>query len=75
MVKFRIPLISSEQAEEVDYTVCMPLGPSAFDDNKTGVCCKCGRQVMFRPYVPKKPPKICLDCAAGLEGESDAHDL
>jgi hypothetical protein len=58
-----VEIVSEEEAEDADYLVCMPNAPSPFDDNLIGVCCKCGITVMYRWHAPKKPPKICLDCA------------
>lgn len=39
------PVVSDAEAERMDYVVCMPEGPSPFDDNLTGFCCKCGIKV------------------------------
>ena len=61
-----VTVISDEDTEKVDYVVCLPVGPSPFDDNLTGVCSHCGIKIMFRPYMPKTPPKICIHCAAKL---------
>jgi len=33
-----------------------------FDDNQHGRCSVCGCAVMFRPYMPKSPPKVCIRC-------------
>jgi len=57
-----IPVVSDEQADECDFLVCSPLGPSPFDDNLIGACCKCGVTVMYRWHAPRKPKRICLDC-------------
>lgn len=57
-----VEVISNKEAEEVDFVVCMPLGPTQFTDNLTGLCCKCGIKVMYRWHAPRKPPKICLEC-------------
>ena len=59
-------VISDEDAETVDYVVCMPDGPSEFNDNFKGNCCKCGTRIMYRWYQPRKPAKICLECAGKL---------
>jgi hypothetical protein len=59
-----VNVVSDEEASQMDFVVCMPLGsPTPFDDNETGACCNCGCAVIFRPYVPKGPPRICLQCA------------
>lgn len=62
-----IQVISDEKAEQCDYLVCTPLGPSSFDDNLKGICCKCGIAVMYRWHAPRKPKRICMECAiAGM---------
>jgi len=58
----KIPLVSDEEAEQSDYLVCAPLGPSPFDDNLKGTCCKCGVTVMYRWHALRKPKRICLKC-------------
>ena len=58
-----VKFVDDEEAEKASYVVCMPAGPSAFDDNETGECSVCARKIMFRPTVPKTPPKVCLMCA------------
>jgi hypothetical protein len=60
---FEIPVVSNEEAEEVDFVVCSRVGPSPFSDNLESTCSFCGAAIMHRPYIPKKPPKICLECA------------
>jgi len=60
--KLRIPVISDEDAEKCDFLVCMPQGPSPFDDNLVGECCMCGIRVMYRWHAPRKPKRICLNC-------------
>lgn len=61
-----VEVISDAEGEEVDFLVCMPEGPSPFDDNLTGFCSHCGTKVMYRWHAPRKPPKICIDCAAKM---------
>ena len=64
---FGIPVTvaSEEECERADYLVCVPWeGPRYFIDDQKGACCRCFRAVRFRPYAPKKPPKICLECMA-----------
>jgi hypothetical protein len=45
----------------------MPDGVAEFipDDVRT-VCARYGRRVHHRPHVPKKPKKLCPDCALSL---------
>lgn len=63
-----VKVASDEECEQMDFVVCMPEGPSPFDDNLTGFCCKCGIKVMYRWHAPRKPPRICIHCAAKLPG-------
>jgi hypothetical protein len=65
-----IKVISDEKAEECDFLVCMPWGPSPFDDNLTGHCCECGVKVMYRWHAPRKPKRICMDCMVKRELKS-----
>jgi hypothetical protein len=64
MIDIPIQIVSDEEAEQADFVVCMPLGPSPFADNVTAKCCDCEQAIMHRPHVPKRPPKICITCAA-----------
>jgi hypothetical protein len=36
------------------------------------LCSKCGEVIQYRPHVAKRPPKICLECAAPLVADSAA---
>jgi len=62
-----VTIVNDDEAEKADFVVCMPFGPSPFDDNLTGICCKCGIKVMYRWHAPRKPKKLCLDCTYELE--------
>jgi hypothetical protein len=58
-----VKVVSEAEAEATDACICMLADyNSPFTDNEFGVCSKCGAAVMFRPYMPKKPPKICMPC-------------
>ena len=47
-----------------DYLVCCTASmPSPFRDNLPGRCSRCGIAIYFRPHVPPRPKKICIDCA------------
>jgi hypothetical protein len=61
-----ITVISDNESEKADYVVCMPVGPSPFSDNLTAFCCECGIKLMHRWHVPRKPKKICIECALKL---------
>lgn len=61
-----VKVVSDEVAEKASMCVCMRVGlgdEKRFDDNEYGVCADCGAAIYYRPYVPKKPPKVCLLCA------------
>jgi hypothetical protein len=63
-----INVVSDDEAEKCDFVVCMPADtPSPFGDNLTGFCCMCGIKVMYRWHAPRRPKRICLDCAVKLE--------
>lgn len=67
MSKIPIRVVSDVEAEKGAYVVCIQAAddPGCFADNLTGICCACGEAVVFRPYMPKQPPKICLQCVGG----------
>jgi hypothetical protein len=62
----KIKVISDHEAEACDFVVCGPWGPSPFEDNLKGICCKCGITVMYRWHAPRAPKRICLECAVKL---------
>ena len=62
-----VTVITNTEAEECEYLVCMPDGPSQFTDNFKGVCCHCGITVMYRWHMPRKPKRICMDCMLKME--------
>lgn len=63
--------------DEEAIAVCMPRGPSPYDDNLTANCAICGCEIMHRPWVDtlmekhklKTLIKACMDCAMGMAGE------
>lgn len=64
-----IQIVTPEEAEEVSYLICCRQGvPTPLTGNLTGSCCACGSTVIFRPSAPKKPPRLCLQCAADILG-------
>jgi hypothetical protein len=67
-----IKVVSDEEAEQADYVVCCPIGsPRYFDDDVETICSECGVGIFHRPHVPKRPRKICLDCAVRLSEEEN----
>lgn len=50
--------------ESADYYVCARATSQAhFTDDLYDFCCECGEKVRYRPYGPRAPKKICLECA------------
>lgn len=73
-----IRVASKEHAEACDFTVCLPASwahCAYFADNEHGRCSRCECAVMFRPYVPKRPKKLCMRCFALRLEESGKPDL
>jgi hypothetical protein len=63
-----IKVASDAECEAADYVLCVRLAddPGAFTDNCTGPCSRCGETVIWRPYMPTRPLRICLGCAMAL---------
>jgi hypothetical protein len=60
---------------DFDLVVCMRAdGPDYFRDNEFGDCSRCGVRIKFRPYVPKEPPKVCMQCARSLVVGEASYD-
>ena len=58
-----ITVASDEDCEACGFAVCVLVGtPTIFTDNLVGECAHCRRPIIFRPYIPKKPTKICWRC-------------
>ncbi len=69
----KIEIVSDDEAEKADFAVCMRAGSiSPFTDNLTGTCFDCGHAIIFRPYLPTKPVKICMECAIKWMGAGNA---
>ena len=63
--KLKIPVVSDDEANECDYLVCAPWGPSPFMIvclHSTHVPLRLS--VMYRWHAPRKPKRICMLCAA-----------
>lgn len=71
----RVKVVSDEEGEQADVVVCIRTGMfSPFADNLTGHCLQCGHPILYRPYAPKKPAKICIVCLPAFEAEHDAAE-
>lgn len=66
--------MSEDEIEGVDFVICLQKSqdPGNFKDNLTGHCSDCGCEVIFRPNAPKRPPRLCQECAMKLV--TDASD-
>ena len=65
-----IKIISKVDCEKAEFVVCCLLPDlKYFKGNIETECIFCGRGIYHRPYLPKKPPKICLDCAVEMKHE------
>lgn len=61
----RVHVLPPAECETADVVVCVLKGtPTPFSDNLEGVCQWCLRAVVFRPYTPAKPPRMCVGCVA-----------
>lgn len=59
--------IDSHEAEECSFVVCQVVDldhPNYYPDNIITQCSVCNCDIQHRPYAPKKPPKLCVSCAA-----------
>lgn len=63
--KLEIEARSMEECEKADIAVCVTLGtPTPFRDNVLAICADCGTPIIHRPYMPKRPRKVCIKCVA-----------
>lgn len=58
------------EAEAADCVVCATADTrTPWRDNVTTTCHDCSCAIIHRPHAPKRPPKVCMDCAvARMEG-------
>jgi hypothetical protein len=62
-----IKFVSTEEGETADVMVCMPwTNPPILADNIRAKCGVCGHIVQHRPAAPKRPMKVCVDCAPSV---------
>jgi hypothetical protein len=65
-----LDVVDQAAAEACDAVVCvriadMPVGHFP-DDVIVDCALGCGFQVRHRPYMPKAPPKVCMQCGLDL---------
>ena len=57
-------VVKQDSAENCNFLLCIKAtDPQPSKDNERGECCECGVAVTFRPTAPRKPKRICIDCA------------
>ena len=57
-------IATAGESEGCDGVVCAnATTPLLMPDNLTGPCRDCGDMLQYRPYNPKRPPRLCIDCA------------
>lgn len=69
MTEFTVEIIDDDEAEQADAVACMrveDMPVANFDDDVITVCAMCGVAIRHRPYMPKRPPKVCIQCAFTL---------
>ena len=57
-----IELVSPEEAEKATFVVCGTPEYSTMPDDVHTRCAACDKPIIHRPYAPKTPPKICIQC-------------
>lgn len=68
--RLNIKVVDDATAEAADYVLCMPDGQAEyFTDDVHAQCFFCLRPIHHRPHVPKRPKKICIDCAGRMPEE------
>jgi hypothetical protein len=60
----RVDVVEDAEAEHCHFVMCGPA--SFFPDDVHTLCAFCGAGIVHRPYVPAKPPKICIACAQSI---------
>lgn len=70
----KMTVVSDAAAEKAEMVVCMPADfQSPFSDNVVAACAQCGKAIIHRPHVPKRPAKVCIHCAIPLAGPVAGH--
>ena len=60
--RHRVYVGTEAECEDATISVCMNV--SFFADDCRGACAGCGAPIVFRPYMPARPAKVCLECAS-----------
>jgi hypothetical protein len=68
-----IELDEDGNGEHAEFLVCRRLTkPLLMPGNLIDICSKCGEAIQHRPHVPKKPPKVCMECILPLANKAAA---
>lgn len=60
----QMKVVTPADGELADIIVChLVTDPLMMPDNLVAVCRMCPRLIQFRPHAPKRPPKVCDECA------------
>lgn len=63
----KVTVVSPAQAERAEFVICLRLGEwTPFLDNIETDCAICHQRIVHRLDAPRRPAKICLDCASVL---------
>ena len=67
-MRLRPKVVSDAEAETASMVICMRVAdlPVGYfkDDVITDCALGCGFQIRHRPHMPKRPLKVCMQCAA-----------
>jgi hypothetical protein len=59
-----VTFATTEEAEGCEFLVCVEwTTPPLFRDNIRSTCGGCGTPLQHRPYAPRKPMRVCVECA------------
>jgi len=67
-----IPVVSEEEAAKATYVICVRKADATaiFDDNLEAPCVACAETVVYRPYTPPGPAKLCMVCFIDMQEAS-----
>ena len=65
-----------KDTDTAQLVVCAEATPDAFrvDGTIEVACSKCGKIVLLSPDSPRKPPKVCMDCAIACANKFNMED-
>ena len=63
-----IRVATNDECDAVELVICGNV--SHFTDDVRTSCAACGAAIVHRPYVPARPPKVCMSCAVDMVGST-----